>query len=116
MTELKINANSCTVRILDFWFSNPDVWFNNPASDETITRKFYDCLDVFSEQSIEYDFFFHPLFVRSAGFRVGEIHIAHRKRVAGSSCYHLVRGRFFSGLLDCFKAQKLLKKQQKTAL
>ena len=66
------------------------------------------CLDVFSEQSIGYDFFFHPLSVRSGGFSVGEISIAHRKRFASKSKYHLVRGRLLSGLLDCIKVRNFL--------
>jgi glycosyltransferase involved in cell wall biosynthesis len=55
----------------------------------------------------ECDFFFHPLFVRKAGFRVEEVPVAHRPRGAGRTKYRLVRGRFWSGIAACFTARRL---------
>lgn len=54
------------------------------------------------------EFFFHPLFVRRRGFRVGEIAVNHRLRGSGKSNYKLMRGRFMRGLLACLKVRKLL--------
>jgi dolichol-phosphate mannosyltransferase len=55
------------------------------------------------------DFFFHPLIARSGGFRVGEVRVRHRSRVAGGSRYHLVRGRLISGIRACFIAGRTLR-------
>lgn len=77
-------------------------------------RECLDCLAVFSDKSISYDFFFHPLFIRSGGFRVGETSITHRKRIASRSNYYLVRGRLLSGLIDCIKVRNLYKKHGKS--
>ncbi len=54
------------------------------------------------------DFFFHPLFARKAGFIVREEPVAHRPRAGGRTNYRLMRGRFGSGLIACFKARKLV--------
>lgn len=53
------------------------------------------------------DFFFHPLFVRAAGYRVGEIAVTHRGRKGGRSNYHLLRKRFLRGARACFRAAHL---------
>ncbi len=62
------------------------------------TGKLYGC-----------EFFFHPLIIRCNGFRVGEINIAHRRRLAGKGNYKLLRGRLLRGLVACIKVRKLLK-------
>ena len=71
-------------------------------------RECLGCLSVFAEKPIAYDFFFHPLFVRSGGYRVGEIFVTHRNRIGGRSKYHLIRGRLLSGILVCMQVKKLL--------
>ena len=53
------------------------------------------------------DFFFHPLFVRTSGYRVGEIAVTHRGRKGGRSNYHLLRKRFLRGARACFRAARL---------
>jgi dolichol-phosphate mannosyltransferase len=54
------------------------------------------------------EFFFHPLFVRHRGFRVGESAVVHRPRRAGKSNYRLIGGRFMRGIAACILARKLL--------
>ncbi|MBN1756956.1 MAG: glycosyltransferase [Chitinispirillaceae bacterium] len=59
------------------------------------------------------EFFFHPLFIRLGGFTVKELPVAHRPRKGGSSHYHLVRGRWYNGLVDSVKAARLAKSLHK---
>jgi glycosyltransferase involved in cell wall biosynthesis len=54
------------------------------------------------------EFFFHPLFVRRRGFRVGEAEVSHRQRTAGKSNYKLMRGRLIRGIMACIRARRLL--------
>lgn len=54
------------------------------------------------------EFFFHPLILRKAGFRICEIDVNHRPRAAGESNYRLIRGRMGRGLRASFEVRKLL--------
>jgi len=76
-------------------------------------KECYPVLTGFSDKLLGCDFFFHPLFVRSSGFRVGEISVSHRKRGGGRSNYHLVRGRLMRGVSASFKAAGIKKKLQR---
>ena len=55
------------------------------------------------------EFFFHPLFARKRGFRVGEVEVQHRTRSGGKSHYRLIRGRIGRGIMACFKARRIAK-------
>jgi dolichol-phosphate mannosyltransferase len=52
---------------------------------------------------------FFPLFVRHAGFRVGEQPVRHRRRGAGTSKYRLIQGRLLRGIGACLRAKKILR-------
>ena len=54
------------------------------------------------------DFFFHPLFVRKAGYRLGEAEVRHRPRAGGRTNYRLIRGRLIRGIAACLVARKLV--------
>lgn len=56
------------------------------------------------------EFFFHPLIIRKDGFRVEEIGVSHYPRVAGTSKYHLIRGRLGRGVIASFAVRKLLRR------
>ena len=56
------------------------------------------------------EFFFHPLMVRNAGFRIGEIDVRHRPRAAGKSNYRLLRGRMGRGFRACIRVRDLLRR------
>ena len=55
------------------------------------------------------EFFFHPLFVRLHGYVVRQLPVSHLPRKGGWSKYHLVRGRWFSGLIASVNAVRLAK-------
>jgi dolichol-phosphate mannosyltransferase len=55
------------------------------------------------------EFFFHSIFIRRRGFRVGEIEICHRQRSAGKSNYRLMRGRLIRGIAASIQVRKILK-------
>lgn len=55
------------------------------------------------------EFFFHPLILRQAGFRICEIDVSHRPRSAGKSNYQLIRGRLGKGLRASFAIRNLLR-------
>jgi glycosyltransferase involved in cell wall biosynthesis len=54
------------------------------------------------------EFFFHPLIIRKAGYRVEEIGVSHHPRVAGMSKYHLIRGRLGRGLIASLAVRRML--------
>lgn len=54
------------------------------------------------------EFFFHPLIIRKAGYKVEEIGVSHHPRAAGTSKYHLIRGRLGRGLIASFAVKGLL--------
>lgn len=58
------------------------------------------------------EFFFHPLILRKAGFRVSEIGVSHRPRSAGKSNYRLIRGRMLKGLRASFMIRGLLSRDR----
>ena len=60
----------------------------------------------FKERLFECEFFFHPLILRRKGFRVVEMEVSHRPRLAGKSKYKLVRGRALRGLYACMRARR----------
>ncbi len=61
------------------------------------------------------EFFFHPVFARRKGFRVGEAEVHHRQRTSGKSNYRLMRGRFMRGIAACIRARRLLAHVEKQA-
>lgn len=61
------------------------------------------------------EFFFHPLFARRRGFRVGEAEVRHRQRTAGKSNYRLMRGRLLRGIAACIRARRLCAHVEKQA-
>lgn len=63
----------------------------------------------FTEKMTGNDFFFHPLLVRTGGFSVGEVRVQHRRRMAGGSSYHLIRGRLVSGIRACLNVKKIVR-------
>jgi glycosyltransferase involved in cell wall biosynthesis len=67
-------------------------------------KECFPVVNRFADKLLGCDYFFHPLFVHSSGFRVGEITVTHRKRAGGKSNYRLLRGRFFRGAFACFRA------------
>jgi len=74
-----------------------------------IMRK--ECIEAFipiDDRLFGCEFFFHPLFARRRGFRVGEAKVSHRKRPAGKSNYKLMRGRFSRGIAACIRVRKIL--------
>jgi dolichol-phosphate mannosyltransferase len=60
----------------------------------------------FKERLFECEFFFHPLILRRKGFRVVEMEVSHRPRLAGKSKYKLVRGRALRGLYACMRVRR----------
>jgi dolichol-phosphate mannosyltransferase len=62
----------------------------------------------FKDRLFGCEFFFHPLILRRKGFKVVEMEVSHRPRLAGKSKYKLVRGRALRGLYACVRARRLL--------
>ncbi len=54
------------------------------------------------------EFFFHPLIIRNAGYKVEEIGVSHHPRAAGISKYHLIRGRLGRGVIASFTVRRML--------
>lgn len=54
------------------------------------------------------EFFFHPIFLRSRGFKVGQCEITHKPRASGKSKYRLMRGRVMRGVAACIWARYIL--------
>lgn len=53
-TEEYIDRNALSNKLLDFWFSNKNVWFDATDNDDIdITRRFYHYLDYFSGENCE---------------------------------------------------------------
>ena len=55
------------------------------------------------------EYFFHSIFARRRGFRVGETEVCHRQRTAGKSNYRLMRGRLICGIAASIRVRKILK-------
>jgi dolichol-phosphate mannosyltransferase len=54
------------------------------------------------------EFFFHPVFLRCRGFKVGQCEISHKPRASGNSKYRLMQGRLMRGVAACIWARYLL--------
>jgi dolichol-phosphate mannosyltransferase len=54
------------------------------------------------------EFFFHPLFLRSRGFKVGQRNVSHKPRSSGKSKYRLMRGRLMRGIAACIWARYIV--------
>ena len=52
--------------------------------------------------------FFHPIFLRSRGFTVGQCEVSHKPRMSGHSKYRLMRGRLMRGVAACIWARYIL--------